>query len=282
MIDLHMHSTFSDGLCTPTQLVEGAARVGITAMALTDHDTTAGWHELKRVCQKHHIEPIPAVELGSDYSPGTLHVLGYLVDPGNGVLRQHLDWLRQGRSARNEAIYSRLNMIGLRLRWDEIEKQARGGIVGRLHIAKAMVTRGYVPSVKEAFSQYLGRSRPAYIPRRTLDPAGCIELIHAAGGVAVLAHPYTLDLSAGLMQELLDYLTQAGLDGIEVFYPAHSDRQVQTFIRMAAEFGLVMTGGSDFHDAPDELKYLGLGASEKPIPGSLIESLKMRQADIHG
>lgn len=275
MIDLHTHSTFSDGMCTPAQLAEGAAAHGLNALAITDHDTVAGWVELKQAAKRHGIEAIPGVELASDYRPADLHILGYFFDPASGILRQHLDWLYEGRRSRHDETVAKLHQMGLPLGVNEVETFSKGKTWGRQAIAKAMVRRGYVKSVREAFSSYLGKSRPAYVPRHSLSPDACIQLIHEARGIAILAHPITLtsQLTPGLMSDLLDYLVEAGLDGIEVYCPAHSDRDIRTFIRMAHSRNLLMTGGSDFHSDASELKFLGRVRNHS-IPDSLLSSLQ--------
>lgn len=278
MIDLHLHSTRSDGMSTPSELVRGAKQRGIQAIALTDHDTVDGCPELGRAADDLGLDVLYGVELSSRFSDGALHFLGYGVDIHSRVLKEHLQWLQQSRDARNEHTVAKLNQLGLRLRMDEVESAAAGGVIGRPHMGKALVNRGYVASVKDAFSLYLNRSRPAYVARRTLDPEACIELIHQAGGLAVAAHPFTVDLPDRKLLNLLKSLKDAGLDGLEVFYRYHDHKRRKQFSHWADRLGLLKTGGSDFHGAPSEIGLLGTLQDGLPIDGEWAQQFLEAQA----
>lgn len=243
-------------------------------MALTDHDTVAGWGEFSSVARDVGIEPVPAVEISSDYRPGLLHILGYYIDPESPILLEHLQWLQGAREARNDTLFARLNQLGLRLRWQDVETFAGGTTMGRRHFAQAMVARGYVTSIKEAFSLYLGPSRPAYVARRSLDPLACIQLIHEAGGLAFFAHPFTVSDARASFVDVLNYLVQGGLDGLEVYYPEHSNRDVRSYIRAARRKKLLLSGGSDFHGSPEEGRELGFAGPDRPVPDSVLEDMK--------
>ena len=277
MIDLHMHSTFSDGSMSPEELVAKAAELGLSAIALTDHDTVGGLQRFHAAGRAHGVRTISGVEITSDLRRGSLHFLGYFVDPSDRQLRQHLDWIRAGHQARNDETLRKLNRMGIRLRWPEIVALAGGEQAGRRHIAQAMVARGLVGNVKEAFDVYLGRARPAYVPRRQLPAQSCIDLIHEAGGVAVLAHPLAADFERRELFMVLEKLRHIGLDGVEVYYPDHTAASVRELQKMAAKLDLVATGGSDFHGSLDPEVSMGRGLGSLRVPDSVLAEIEFRR-----
>jgi len=282
VIDLHVHSTFSDGSLTPTQLVERARTVGLKAMALTDHDSMSGLDEFLSACREAEGGPIgiPGVEISADVPHGTLHMLGYFMDAHNQAMAGMLRDIREGRRIRNEKILTKLNEMGLQLSWDEVNAFAShcgDDVVGRPHFAQAMVARGFVSSHEEAFERYLAKGQPAYTDRFRLSPEESLKIIRGAGGVPVLAHPSTLKLSNGALRTLVKDLAALGLQGIEVYYSEHSPRQIQQYLSLAREYALVATGGSDFHGGLNPAIELGRGFGSLNVPDEVADELQRRR-----
>ncbi|MEI6807277.1 MAG: PHP domain-containing protein [bacterium] len=274
MIDLHTHSTFSDGSLTPVELADLAVKEKLTAIALTDHDTTAGISVFLAACKERKLIGIAGVEISADVDNGTMHMLGYHVDPGNAVLSQVLAKIRSGRDDRNSLIIEKLNRIGKNITMADVLKHVTEEVVGRPHFAEAMMDKGYVSSVKEAFDFYLGKGKAAYVDRFRFTPEIGIESIKTAGGVAVLAHPATLGLKDKALREFVGTLAEAGLGGIEVYYSEHSSDQVIFYSALAREFKLVKTGGSDFHGKTTPDMRLGRGFGPLRVEDELLEPLE--------
>ena len=276
-VDLHLHTTASDGLLTPRALVEAAAANGLRTIAITDHDTTDGVAEATAAAAElGSLTVIPGVELSTAPDPVECHMLGYFVAITEPGLVSRLRELRLGRTDRGRAMVEQLATLGLPLRWERVEQLA-GGSVGRPHIARAMVERGYVETVAEAFDRYIGKGRPAYVDRPTLTPTEAVELIHGAGGVAVVAHPLSPlipDLDAFLRR-----LAAVGLDGLEVYYGDYTPAQVAELREVARRHGLIATGGSDFHGIEVLPQYVLGGTS---IPSSVVPALEEARARRHG
>ncbi len=275
MIDLHVHSRCSDGLLEPEALAEAAARAGLTAVALTDHDSVDGVARM-RAAAGDSVRVVPGVELDTDHEPGTLHVLGYFVDPEHPGLRRELARLRASREERLGGMLAALAGLGLEVTEADVRREAAGGVLGRPHVARALVARGAVRSEEAAFHRYLAKGRPAWVGRFTHSPAAAIALIRAAGGVAVLAHPKTLSLTPRALGEEVGRLAALGLGGIEVFYPDHNAVERRRFGRLAARFGLVATGGTDYHGELPGRPRLGVGHGDLRVPESVIEELRAR------
>jgi len=276
MIDLHFHSTFSDGSVPPEGLVRMGKEIGLTAMALTDHDSTGGVDRFLASCRKAGLTGISGVEISAEISRGTLHMLAYFIDPRNAKLESVLERIRGGRSARNEEILAKLNGMGFELTWEEVLAFAGEDVVGRPHLARALVQRGYVDSTKQAFNLYLAKGRKAYAERFRLPPAECIAVIRGAGGVAVLAHPFTLELNRGALREYVSGLAGRGLGGIEVRYSEHSSSQVAQYTALADEFDLAPTGGSDFHGQVNPEIKIGTGFGSLNVPDACVEALRRK------
>lgn len=274
MIDLHTHSTFSDGSLTPVELAGLAAKEKLTAIALTDHDTTAGIPLFLAACKERNLIGIAGVEISADVDSGTMHMLGYHVDPENAILGEALAKIRSGRDDRNSLIIERLNRIGKNITMADVLKHATEDVVGRPHFAEALMDKGYVSSVKEAFDFYLGKGKPAYVDRFRFTPEIGIESIKKAGGVAVLAHPATLGLKDKALREFVGTLAEAGLGGIEVYYSEHSSDQVIFYSALAREFKLVKTGGSDFHGRTTPDMRLGRGFGPLRVEDELLGPLE--------
>jgi len=273
MIDLHTHSTASDGTLSPEALVELAAERGLSAIALTDHDTVAGVAPAQERGKSLGLEVVPAVELGAWLDGvGEIHLLGYFIDIKNKTLRDRLAWLRDERRSRGRKIVERLKDMGVSISVEQVEKIAKVGSVGRPHIARALVENGHVASMKEAFERYLKSTGPAYVKRELLNADEAIGLVREAAGVAVLAHPCTLGRKDRELPWVLQSLMAMGLEGIEVFYSQHTSEQVQLYEELARRFGLLMTGGSDFHGANKPQIELGQGSIQ--VPTDVLASLR--------
>ena len=254
LIDLHLHSTFSDGLFTPTQLVEQAAAAQLTVVALTDHDTLNGIPEFFAAGEKAGLQVIPGVELGSQAGEASVHILGYGVRSDNGPLLTNMLRLRHARETRLQKILGKLQEHGIVVQVDECDPRNRA--VGRPHVAKAMVAKGYVQGVQEAFDKYLGRGKPCYVPQPKLMPLEAVALIHGAGGLAVLAHPEEV----GDRSLIAQIFAGVPLDGLEVYHPSARNMSgaYQFWQNFAADRGKVSTGGSDFHGHADRYpRHLG-------------------------
>ena len=276
MIDLHVHSTFSDGSMTPEELVELAVKVGIKALALTDHDGMMGIDRFLAACSLHGLQGIPGVEISIELSGGTMHLLGYFIDHQNPPMNTALIHLRQGRFERNQFILERLNSLGFPLNWDEVALLAKEDVVGRPHFAQAMIAHGYVKNKDEAFERYLGKGKPAYVERERFTVEASIALIQGAGGVPILAHPYTLNMGRRRLREFLAELASKGVQGIEAYYSEHSHEQQRFCLNMARELDWVVTGGSDFHGSMNPHIHLGTGFGSLDIPEELVDLLHAR------
>ncbi len=276
MIDLHVHSTFSDGSFSPEELVEMAVQSGLSALALTDHDTTDGVPRLLSASEASGIVGVGGVEISAEFAGGTMHLLGLDVNPAESALQEALARIRMGRGERNQQIVTHLNELGLALPWERVEPLANGGVVGRPHIAQAMVECGLVSSREKAFSRFLRRGGPAYAERFRLSPEEGIGRIRGAGGVPVLAHPFTLGLRFRKLRECVRELSAMGLQGIEVFYPEHGQERRAQYTELAKEFDLVMTGGSDFHGAANPAIHLGRGFGNVCVSDGILVALRDR------
>ncbi len=257
-VDLHMHSTMSDGQLTPQEVVELAAARGVKALALTDHDTTRGLVAAESVAKEHDIELIPGVEI-SAWMDREVHILGYFIDRDEPELSRCLEQMRFTRAERVEEICRRLSALGKPLTPEEVHAQGEWNL-GRPHVARALLAAGHVTSFEEAFRLYLGNDGPAYVAAARLSVREAIGLIHGAGGIAVLAHPAVDGIIDSLPQ-----LTAWGLDGVEIAHPAHS-RQARRRLRQAAKrLGLLATGGSDFHTPASPYSIGHCGITEEAL-----------------
>jgi predicted metal-dependent phosphoesterase TrpH len=277
LIDLHTHTTFSDGSQTPAKLIELAAASGCRAIAITDHDTVAGLAEGRGAACLLGIEFVEGVEISAEYDRGTMHILGYYVDDRSEDFRSSLDKLKEAREARNLEIVRRLQSLGFDISYEEVAKLAGSEVVGRPHFAHAMLQKGYVKSIQEAFDRFLAKGAPAYVEKQRLSPADAIKLIHDAGGVAVLAHPYQLNTSSlEELEQLVCDLVEVGLDGIEAIYSRHGRSEQDNYVQLAARYGLLVTGGSDYHGIykPDIRLIKGMGDLE--VHYEVLEEVKRR------
>ncbi|MCL2340631.1 MAG: PHP domain-containing protein [Proteobacteria bacterium] len=278
-IDLHTHSIHSDGICTPAELVAMAVEHGLRGLSLTDHDTVDGAEEMDRLCAEAGLAVISGVEISTSLHGHTLHILGYGIDPANAELLHWLVPLQQGRERRNAVILQKLQNLGVDITPEEVEELSHCGQTGRPHIARLLVAKGVVDSFDAAFRQYLGRNKPAWEGRFSYPAAETIAMIHRAGGLAVLAHPGQIDPSMSIQPALIRELTASGLDGLELYYPTHSQKMKKQLKALAAQCGLLLTGGSDFHGATRPMHHLAGKASGFCPPCSLLEQLTARLAE---
>ncbi len=241
-IDLHIHSTASDGSDTPEQIVERAARSGMEAIALTDHDSVGGLSRAREACRGTNVALVDGIEL-STYSTTEIHILGYGIDPQNANLLERLETFAQMRRERAAEILAKLRAYRIELDASQLDGLPN---VGRMHIAKMLVSAGYCANVPEAFDRYLGQNGCVYCPSKRIIPSHGVQLIRDAGGVAVIAHPMRL-LTSNRLQDLIDGLRPYGLEGLEVYYPSHDAKTADRLARIAQHNRLWMTGGSDYH-----------------------------------
>ena len=273
-IDLHLHTTHSDGSLSPADVVRLAHEAGVTALAITDHDITTGLPEALAAGQALGIEIIPGIEISSRYGDSELHVLGYFLDWQDPELNAHLATLRDSRHRRNPQIIERLQALGIDITYDEVRAVAGSDSVGRPHIARVLMDKKIVTSAKEAFDRFLANGKPAYIPRDLPEPAEAIQWIKAAKGLAVLAHPTWVKATEGTLTDLVRQLKAAGLDGVEVHYSTHTPRQTREYLSLAKQTGLLVTGGSDFHGVTKPDIEVGIGKGALHVPDHLLSKLK--------
>ena len=274
-IDLHIHTTASDGSLTPSQVVHYAKEKDLKAIAITDHDTIEGNEEAIIEGRREGIEVVPGVEISVDCSPGTMHMLGYFITLEDTTLGEKLNLLQDSRSDRNPKIVKKLNEMSLSLTYDEVVQESGGGQIGRPHIAQALVKKGYVKSIQEAFNKYLGKGAPAYIDKFRLSAEEAITIITNAGGIPVLAHPFTLNYNnSDELDDLVERLVEKGLEGLEVYYSEHDERKTSHYHLLAKRYNLVITGGSDFHGKNMQGIDLGTGRGNLKIPYILFKRLR--------
>jgi 3',5'-nucleoside bisphosphate phosphatase len=273
-IDLHLHTTHSDGSLSPTKVLWLAHKAGVTALAITDHDIVTGIPEALAAGAELGIEIIPGVEISSRVGDSELHILGYCLHWQDPELNQRLAFLRESRHSRNPQIIERLRALGLDVTYEEVRALAGTDAVGRPHIARLLMDKKYVTSAKDAFDRYLADGRPAYVARELPNPADAIAWIRAAGGVAVLAHPTWAKVSGEGLTTLLTTLKTAGLGGIEVHYSTHTKRQTTEYLDLAKRLDLLVTGGSDFHGVTKPDIEVGTGRGDLKVSEKLLDPLK--------
>ncbi len=278
-VDLHSHSTASDGTFAPAYVVRLAKESGVAALALTDHDTIAGLPEASDAAKEVGIEFLNGIEISCEVpKPATLHMLGYGVDIDSKPLRELTNQLMAGRDDRNPRIIKKLNELGVSITMSEVEQEAGGDVVGRPHIAAVMIRKGYVSSIKQAFDKYLATGAAAYFDRDRPDPKRGIELIRQAGGLPVLAHPVQLRTeNDAQLERIVKDLADLGLAGVEVIHSDHDAALVEKYSRLAERFGLLKTGGSDFHGTNKKDIRLGV-ANGRRIPGEFYEAIRAKLA----
>jgi hypothetical protein len=278
-IDLHIHSTASDGTLSPSEILTLAQDFNIAAISITDHDTLEGSRNALSCGIPPSVKFLTGVEISADPPDsfslsGSLHILGYAVDADHLELNQTLSKLKDSRENRNPRILKLLSGLGIEITFDELRNIAKESQPGRPHIARLMVKKGYVPSIDAAFDQYLGNGRPAYVDRFRFGCEETIQIILNAGGIPVLAHPMLLGIQqSDIFEDFIAVLTDMGLRGIEVYYPDHTQDLMAYYTRLARRHHLLITGGTDFHgDIKPEIK-MGSGKGNLFIPYELYETL---------
>jgi len=278
-IDLHIHSTASDGTLSPADIIALALRLRLGAIAITDHDSVAGSREALLNGTPEALGFLTGVEISAEPPPsypgaGSIHILGYGMRLDDPELNGTLEKLQGARKDRNPQIVARLNKLGIALRLDEVEREAGDGQPGRPHIAKLLVKKGIVRTIDDAFDRYLGNGKPAYVDKYRIESSQAIELINAAGGIPVLAHPCLLELESDQqLDELLREMMSMGLKGLEVYFSEHTPEQIHRYSELAKRCDLLMTGGTDFHgDIQPEIR-MGVGRGDLHVPFELYEKL---------
>lgn len=276
MIDLHAHTTASDGSDTPTELVRRAKEAGLAAVAVTDHDTVGGVEEALSAGQELGMDVVPGIEISVDYAHGEFHLLGYYIDPTNQDFLGRITYLQENRFNRNGVMLRKMQEIGFEITMEDIEAESGGGQIGRPHMARALLKKGYVQTVQEAFDQYLADGKPLHVPKVKLAPKEAIDLVHQGGGVAVLAHPKYMEYpTEEELAEELQRLKDAGLDGLECYYSQHTEQETASYLRLAERFGFLVTGGSDFHGVSKPKVHLGVVYQGQGADDSLLAGLKV-------
>ncbi|NLO22653.1 MAG: PHP domain-containing protein [Syntrophomonadaceae bacterium] len=267
--DLHTHSSASDGVLTPAQLVIKATKLKLTGLALSDHDTVDGISPAVDYINLHQLplDFIPAIEMNTELDTCEVHILGYYIDYCNEKLKGHLRQIKEARRERAIKMVTRLRDMGMYINMNRVQEIAMEDIIARPHIARALLEKGYVSTEKEAFNKYIAQGKPAYVPRYKFEPQTALNLIADAGGVSVLAHP-------GLLknQEMVNLLIEMGVEGLEVYYPEHSPSLISKYLELCADKKLLITGGSDYHGSEGVSHYSELGSCV--LSSELLNQLK--------
>jgi hypothetical protein len=264
-VDLHIHSDHSDGRQTPREIVDRAIELGLRAISITDHDVVSGCLEAITYARDKDIEVITGIELSAAKTDDDIHLLGYLFRPDDTPLLESLEKFRRIRQERGKKMVKRLAGLDIHVDFTEILNLAGKAAVGRPHLAEALVRHGHVSTYNEAFDRYLSLDGPVYVPKAKLTPAEAIELIHGAGGVAVMAHPILTD-----RDEMIEHMVAAGLDGIEIYHPTHTRAGRKRYRLLAKKYGLIMTGGSDSHNRKGRYGDIG----DQHVPSHYLDNLK--------
>ncbi|HQR13367.1 MAG TPA: PHP domain-containing protein [Nitrospira sp.] len=273
-IDLHLHTTHSDGSFSTAEVMAFAKQAGLTALAITDHDIVDGIPEATAIGKELGIEVVPGVEISSRLGESELHILGYFMQWTDPQLAQRLKTLRDSRHLRNPKIVQRLNELGIPITYEEVRALAGTESVGRPHIARLLMEKKFVTSAKEAFDRYLANGRPAFVDRELPEPAEAVRWIREAGGVPVLAHPTWVRTSAEGLRVLVRELKAAGLGGIEVHYSTHTPSQTTEYLDLATQCDLLVTGGSDFHGVTKPDIEVGIGRGQLKVSQKLLDPLR--------
>lgn len=277
-VDLHAHTTASDGSLTPTQLVIKAAGTGLAALAVTDHDTIGGLAEARSAAQSYDIEIVSGVELSVEDSEGRFHLLGLDFNADDNKLKSALAELRASREERNLQMAAKLAELNLPITMDEVRDEANhGDVIARPHFAQAMLKKGLVSSVQDAFDRFLATGKPLYMPKRVLSPQDAIALIHRAGGIAVMAHPGLIPMGDAALAARIHTLGEASkMDGIEAYYSQHTSGQTARFLEIVAANGMVTSAGSDFHGTPKPHVFLGNIMNGAPARMAVLDAIRAR------
>ena len=260
-VDLHIHSTASDGKLNPADIGRKSAERGLTVSALTDHDSVDGITSALAAAESFpQLKVIPGVEISTDVPNGEIHVLGYFLDYTDHKLKTTLERMRHSRRERAHGMVNKLGKLGIQIEWQRVQELAGSGSIGRPHIAQAMLEKGYIASIKEAFTKYISRDGPAYVEREKMTPKEAVELLLQSHGLPVLAHPLTINEP----EKMVISLKEAGLVGIEVYYDSCTNEEISKLVSLANRYNLIATGGSDYHGL-DNITETMIGGADVPI-----------------
>ena len=274
-VDLHLHTTASDGVMSPSEIVRYAKTKGLQAIAITDHDTIQGLEEGLIEGEKIGLEVIPGIEISAEHFSGSMHLLGFFIDHHNPLLSGKLEYLQKARAERNPKIVEKLNRLGIKITYEEVVEASGGGQIGRPHFAQVLMGKKYVRGFQEAFDRFLKKGAPAYVDKLRFTAEEALHFINEAKGIAVLAHPNTLHMEGySELDKLVLRLIEKGLKGLEVYYPEHSPLEVAHYKTLAERNGLLITGGTDYHGIEKNGLDIGVGRGETKIPYSIVEGLK--------
>ena len=271
-IDLHIHTTASDSTCAPAEAVKLAAEAGLRAIAITDHDSAHGYPEAARAGAALGVEVVPGIEISTRFF-GAVHILGYFIDPASPELRPVLDWVVQDRAERNRKMVELMAADGIPVTFEQMNERF-GAVMGRPHFAEVLVELGLAESIQDAFDRYVEKGQKYYVGRHFLSIERSIEIIRLAGGVPVLAHPFQYKLEDARLRELIEHCMESGLRGMECLYTGYGAEQSDYLLALAKEYGLLPTGGSDFHGAHKPHIRLGRGTGDLRVPYEYLEQLK--------
>ena len=271
-IDLHVHTTASDGTVSPAGAVKLAHETGLAAIAITDHDTVSGYAEAAEAGEKYGVEVVPGIEISTKYGRA-VHILGYYIDPNSEKIAPVLDWVVHDRDERNRKMAELMAADGLPVSYEEMHRRF-GAVIGRPQFEEVLVELGLAKDVRDAFDRYVEKGQKYYLPRNFLSIERSIEIICQAGGVAVLAHPFQYKLDDAGLRELIEHCMESGLRGMECRYSGYSREQCKYLGHLAEEYGLIKTGGSDFHGEVKKHISLGIGTGSLEVPYKYLEKLR--------
>lgn len=274
MVDLHVHSNKSDGTFTPSELVTMAIKKNLTALALTDHDTTDGLEELANAAAGKPLAVVPGIELSTEYEGKDIHIVGLFIDPTQSDFRAHLKAFVESRDDRNRKMCANLQEAGIPISYEALQEANPGSVITRAHYGTWLLEHGVVSSVADAFSKYLGDHTPYFVPREKVTPQQAVSLIQKAGGLAILAHPILYRMSRERLDILVRCLKEVGLTGIEAIYATYNSREENQIRQLASKYDLLLSGGSDFHGFAKPKLELGTGYGHLCVPDEVYFSLK--------
>jgi len=280
MLDLHTHSTISDGTFTPTELVNLAEKIKLKAVALTDHDSVGGVEEALHASKNLAVKFVPGVEMSAKLNDKSMHIVGLCVNHRDPTLTATLKKVCEMRDDRNPRLSARLQELGMEISLEEVAEVAGGKVIGRPHFAEVMISKGFVKTPHEAFRKYLGNQGIAQTPKERLSPAEIIAAIRAAGGIPILAHPDQTQRTGDALDRLVANLKNMGLEGIETFYPSYDTSQTHEYSKLAKRYDLVRSGGSDFHGLHKPKIKLGRGFGSLYVPDDLLELIEQRAGNL--
>lgn len=271
-IDLHVHTTASDSTASPAEAVRLAKEAGLSAIAITDHDTVSGYAEAAEAGKALGVEVVPGIEISTKYGRA-VHILGYYIDPDSDKLAPVLEWVVHDRDERNRKMAELMAADGLPVSYEEMHRRF-GAVIGRPHFAEVLVELGLAKDIRDAFDRYVEKGQKYYLPRNFLSIERSIEIIREAGGVPVLAHPFQYKLDDAGLRELIEHCMESGLQGMECRYSGYSVEQSKYLGRLAEEYGLIKTGGSDFHGDNKRHISIGTGTGHLEVPYKYLEKLR--------